>query len=595
MPYPRLAAVLRCTGMIASRSPGFAQLFDSRRRSLERARATRAATSGFCFGLVFGTLGCAVLHAFGASEWRLAAGIGCAAIGALSGALLARRRRLSREHAALFFDARLENHNEVSAALAPLLGQREPSELEELLQQHASDQLLRVDARRLRPKRFSRLHGSGIAAGSAFGWLCSLAPALPVAHPPPVDAQTLQAHNWVDVATFERLQQLSGQDPSQARRLKDLSAGAEQLKEDLAKGLPPERALSEISRLQDAVSAELGELGNAENRSGLAAAVNALRSEPLTGRAARAFAVNDLVEFDREMKRLAASEEEAARAAAKKALLRAEQAAQQEKASAVQKELASQLAQLDARSQDAAILRRLAAALNDGTTPEPAASNSRGVTEREPSLADALQMLSRADTKRLADKLKQGLESGRFDFEPETRQELERLAESIAEPNVHEQLKGKFSSLTDPGAGAVRQQALADALRALAQTQQRAGRGATDRALAASSEGKPGAPDPKVSPSTPSPGLGGQVGEHGKGTRKVETEIVLSRSEPSLDLTRPLPDSTQGRAAGRSGEAARRAASAPPATNGGSELQGVERTPIPAEYREQVSRYFSPE
>ncbi|MEN9578185.1 MAG: hypothetical protein RJA70_1194 [Pseudomonadota bacterium] len=573
----------------------FFREFSRLRRVIRRARLQRAGLSGTTSGLLLALPLAATAWWYGNDALRFGA-LGLGLVGAATFAFRAERRGLSDEEVALFLDSRLATKAEITTALSP----ERATELHELVRSRATQLLSAARTEQVRPTIYMRFHALavfGVIGIFGLGWLKS--PGLADATPAP-PARPLSVVGLSGFENLTKLDQLRASDPEQAERLKALAEAARRLQKSLAQGLPDRDALSEIAKLRDGIHSELGELGNSENRAGLSAAVEALRRVDATKKAAQALGDGDLVRFDSEMKKVAQAAEQQDRDKAKEALRQAIAAAKQKGAKSLSRELAEQEQQLDARSHAAELFKQLDAALDEkrreGKLPESAPSAeapSKDAANLGKALEDALKQLTPEERRRVAERMKQGIEDGSFDFDPQAQAKMEQMAEQLSTPEGQQKLAESLKRLAQPSAGAERQQGLRDGLKGLGQAQRELS--GVPIPLGRSGGGLPQAGDGSAEGNAPRAGRGGDRGNHDGKTERVHGESLRAKSEPALDLSRPLLGASQGRTPARAGETANARGSGALEAAKAGELLGVDRAPIPAEYREQVSRYFSPE
>lgn len=568
--------------------------FSRWRRVIQRARLVRASLSGATVGCLVAVPCAAAAWWFGETQVRFAA-LGLGLVGAAAYLVWANKRRLSDEDVALFLDSRLATKAEIATALED----REESELLEAVRVRAARLLGAAKKEQVRPTLVTRFHAMSVlsvAVVLGLGWIPRPVATNEVGGSP---ARPLSVVGLNGFENLTQLDQLRASDSDQAERLKKLADAARRLEKNLTQGMPERDALAEIAKLRDGLNAELGELGNEANRAGLAAAVEALRKTEATKKAAQALGDGDLVRFDEEMKKVAQEAEHTDREKAKEALKQAAAAAKQKGANSLSRELSEQSQQLEARSHVAELLKQLDAALEEkrreGKLPEPTPGSepNKDGADLEKALDNALKQLTPDERRRVAERMKQGLEDGSLDFKPQAKAELEQMAEQLATPEGQQKLAESLRRLAEPSTGAERQQRLRDGLKGLGRAQRELGGAPVP--VGRSGEGSPHAGNTQGQGQSPRPGRGGDRGKHEGQSAKVPGESLRAKSEPNFDLSRPLMGASQGRAPARVGETANAQGRGALEGAKAGELLGVDRAPIPAEYREQVSRYFSPE
>ncbi len=591
------------------------------RRWARRVRARvllRAALGGAAAGAGVGALAAGALwwaHEQALIPWTsLLTGVG-----ALGGLAWAQRRRWSDLDLALYLDGRLESRELVATAVA---GAGE-DEVRAVVLQRAAELLHREDPRRARPRVVSRWHAAlwlGLAASAGL----VLAPPAPRPAAPEVapGAERVQLGQVEGLDRIEALARLPTSDRAQAKRLAELADRAQRLREQLRQGMEKREALAQLAKLRDDVSAEQLALGDRANRAGTDAAAEALSRHTGTQRAAKALGDGDLIEFDREMQRLANQAEQSARQAAKEALEQAERAAKARGAEALSQELGEQRRLFAEREQQAEALRELAEALRSqgGLRPEQeellrefgeqgSPETQRQLTE---SLGDALLELSEAERRQLLENLRRRAAQTEGNAPaPGTRRQLEDLARQLATEPGREALREQLRQLAQPPAseGAEREGALGEAERGGAEAQRQLGMPLPSEGPSTPGAGQPGASpgkggaapkagaqgDPNGGKGQPGgPGGGGEHGAHEGTTERVTGEELRAKASARPLPGLPFQGAGVGRAPARPGETANQVGVEALGSLGAAELGGVEGSELPQEYREQVGRYFQP-
>jgi hypothetical protein len=337
--------------------------------------------------------------------------------------------------------------------------------------------------------------------------------------------------------------------------------------------------------------------------------------------AAKALGDGDLVEFDREMQKLANKMEKEDRDEAKKALEEAAKAAREKGAKKLAETLEEQRKLFDQREAKGQALRELAEALkgqgklDEKTLEDLKEFGENGSPEAQKRLAEslnkALEGLSEEERKKLAENLNKRLEEqqkqGNPQVEPLTKEQLEDMAKKLGTPEGQKQLEQQLRELArqDPSKDAQREKGLDDAERGGAEAQKELG------AVPMPMEGGESCPNPKQGGDgkksaqgkdpQQKPGKGGPggkkddaTGKHDGKTDPVETKELRSKANAKMNPGAPMQGSTLGRAPSRPGETANRSGTGALGQAGPGELSGVERSEVPEEYREQVGRYFQP-
>lgn len=585
-------------GSPAAAGEAFQRLFERHSRRIHWQRVVHAGLTGSTWGLLAGAVLAAIAWTLRLDwGWRLLPAA-LAVAGAAAAGMHQHWRRWSDTDVGMFLDARLSaNAKVVTAATERLSNPLLPH-----VQRQACELLREAPNQALSHRLWSRLHMAGLLGGACIALAVSVAP--PVRTSAQTPTQRLSLSQLDGFEQVKNVGQLHAIDNQQAERLKRTAAAALELEQRAERGLAEREVLSEMSKLRDSLTAELGELGNAGNRAGLAAAVSALRRNPKTRAAAEALGDGDLVRFDREMKKLAQQAEQHDRDLAQQALRAAEQVARERGAKSLAQELDDQRRRLQRRELTAELLRELDETLRkpphrdrdgnpEGSAGAPAALDSDQVDSLGEALEEALKQLTPQQRRQVAEKVQRGIEDGSYDFTPAQRNELGQMAEDLSSEAGRQRLAESLRELSEPSQGAQRQQGLRDALRGLGRAQRRLG--GRPIPMPGPQPGQRLAGDPQQNSSGPNPGLGGGAGQHEGRTQPVEAEDLRSKSQPMVDFSKPLLEASQGRAPSQPGEVAKVRGVPGLRSVRAGELLGVERAPVPAEYREQVSRYFSPE
>ncbi|HEU4410204.1 MAG TPA: hypothetical protein VFS43_33420 [Polyangiaceae bacterium] len=597
---------------------GFLENFRRWARRVRRRLLGRVLLTGLGVGLSAAALVALGLWRAGAAGRPVAAGV--AALVGLGAALaVALRRRWSDQEVALYLDGRLGSDEVVTTALG--LGAEGAGgaaveggdEARAVVLERAEKALAEADPRRLGPRLWSRAHLLAPVGALALAYALSLPPrpAAKAAAPPGLDRVTL-----ADVRGLERVAELgsiAARDDEQRRRLDAIARDARALREKLEKGVEKREAQAEIARMRDALRAERMSLGDGERRAGLEGALERLAREPLTSSAAKALGDGDLVRFDEAMQELANRREESDRERAKKALEEAAEAAKRAGAPDVAKALKDQKDLLGERGERADELRALGDALGEGLSDEerralsdfgrmPNDANARKLAE---SLQKSLERLTPEERKRLAERLKKRLRPGQPGGpDAASREKMRELAEQLGTEEGRKRLEDELRELANEDTDddeAERQRRLDEAERGLGEGNggegqgQGQGQGQGDMPVPVPGPGGPGSgPDNKGGQPGGGPGEGGGKGEHAGESKPVDAAELRSRAGARWRGGAPPGGISVGRAAGRAGETANVRGTGALGTVGPGEMNGVDRTAVPEEYREQVGRYFQP-
>lgn len=512
-------------------------------------------------------------------------------IGLVCGLFVGQRHRWSDEEVALFLDARASSGDVISSALSA-----EATSLSGTVARHALRSLTGLGP--LRPRIWERHHWALPAFFVAALPLLVVHPKAATITQPPPGAELLTMETLPGLKELESLTQLDAMDPAEAKRLAELLDQAKELERRLQSGMEQREAQASIAKLRDDVDALLGELANAENRAGLAAAVEALRKGAATQKAAEALGNADLVRFDEEMRKLATAAERDAREQAKQALEEALQAAKTKGARAVSSALREQRKNFELREHTQDLLRRIGSALPSEAQSALERASSNDLDEQQmQQLTDALEKalgsLSEEERKALGERLRKAIERGELNDDPQLQGQAQRLAENFEKGQGHQELRDLLRQMAKPGGDAERLQRLRSAEDGLHQAQQRA---AGVLPVPQSGPQQPGgrSQSSRSSGENGGPGEGPGRGEHAGSTDKVEGQDLRAQARPDLNPAFPLQNATQGRTPAQAGERAITPLGSPLSGTSAEELRGVEHSTVPEEYREQVSRYFAP-
>jgi hypothetical protein len=575
----------------------FMEQFLRHARAVKRARFCRATLTGLGVGLLLAALGLALCfwalpQIFAGTLPRVLA-LALSVFGALGGAALSLAQPWTAEEVGLFLDARLAANNAVSTALAP---QTETRFLPAVY--HQAAELLRKRDVSV-PRRLRRAHIVIPLASVALVPLLWLRPTLPPAPPPAAGSEALTISSLEGLEALEALEELSALEADDQQKLRALAEQARELKRQLQSGIERRKAQASIAKLQDEVNALLGELASAKNRAGLSAAVELLRQEAATREAAKALGNGDLVRFDEEMQKLAQAAEEHARTAAKEALNEALKAAQQRGAKALSSALAEQQKLFEQREHSAKLLRELASSLPSALQQAlNEALNNKVDNDTTQRLADAfekaLEELSPEERKALGERLRKAIEDGSLDGQNGDQGQLQKLGKQLEQGQGQQELRDLLKQLAKPSSDAEKMQGLRGAEEGLRRAQRQV-LGALPVPQASPQGGSKGAGSPGAAPGdNGGPGRGPGTGDHNGTTAPVDGEELRAQADPRLNKGLPLLSAGQGRTTARPGERAMTPEQSALSGVSADELQGVEHSTIPEEYREQVSRYFAP-
>lgn len=516
-------------------------------------------------------------------------------VAATVGAVFARLRRPDAERWALFFDRQLQSKQAIPAALedhatSPWAAHLEHTAFRSLAQAPPGA----LSPRALLPRHF------GLPAAFV---ACVAAWHLPREHTTvelaPAGTRNLQISNLDDLSWVASLEETPGLTAAERRRLGELGARARTLREGLSKGLSQREALAEVTKLQNTVSDELTRLASADERAALEAAVRVMQRQPETLAAAEALREGDLSTFDEEMRRLSASEERASRQRAKEALAEAAVVANADEATVLSRLLAEQTELFDQRADATERNSDLMRELGDPAAPlEPAETGNdplpEGQRRNRTGANDPGASLEQHSGGPLAERLQGGLEHGVADFQAREAARLEK-ASRANEGESRQDTSRSLERLREPSPSARRHQALLDAARALARLQNTLSDRAGPLPSAINAPPSAGPPRPESSSGSGSSGPNSRRGDHAGRTSEVDAQQLRAKTHQSLDVRRGRATSSRGRSAARQSVHTLTPTPRAVRSRGPEQIAGVERASIPAEYREQVSRYFSAE
>jgi hypothetical protein len=612
----------------------FDALFHKEAARVRRVMLLRRGLAGLGFGLLAGGAGAAAAWYLREDALRPLVGAVVAGLGALAGVWVAQRRRLSDGELALYLDQKLESEEAITTAFEIAASKDAEPEVQSALKERATSILREADPKRVRPGFFAWQHAAvplGVGAVLLFA-LLPLPPAPPV--PPPAPGTELLKE--ADVPELERLENLANmpaRDDAQRARLDKLADDAKKLREKLRQGAPRREVQAEMSRIDDALAAEKLSLGEGEERKGLESAMNKLAESPDLDRARKALGDRDLVEFDKEMQRLANSLEKKDRQRAKQTLEDAAEAAEREGAKDVAKMLKEEKKLLEQREKEAEATKDLADQLQKSLPDQAkqdleAAKNGDAAAQKRVAdqLAKALADMPEEDRKKLADNLKKQIEQAKKDGAtkdgpPPDTKSLEELAKKLeteeGKKELQKQLEEMAKAEPQQGSEAERQEKLEQAQRDLQSAKDRLGGTPPPGGSpsGAPSGGKPGGKPGDKPGQKPGPngngangkdptdpngmnGGGNGPGKNPKGpgtaTPKVDAKDFRARADSDVNAGTPMPGVNMGRTRARPGETANAQGTGALGAVGPDEVNGVSRSDVPEEYREQVGRYFQP-
>jgi hypothetical protein len=624
----------------------FHPLFESWARRVRARLLARASLTGLALGLALAIVPSFIAWRTGRGSlrpWCLVGG----AVGAAAGLAFAQRKRWSDVEVALWLDDRLAAAEAITTAVELCNGAEDDEEARAVVVSTAAAVLATEERRRADPRVLRPRHAIAPIAVAALVGLARWP--LPPALVPPA-APGRATVTVADAAGLERAAALGGanaRDDEQRERLAQIARDAAKLRADLEKGLERREALDRIARLRDAIAAERLTLGDGERRAGLEAAISKLEESAATKGAARALGDHDLEKMDREMERIANLREKQDRDVAKRALEEAAAAAKAHGAPDVGRALEKESQALRDRERRAELLRDLEKALDEAgeatseERSEAEALDRKGSDEAARRLADslgkALEKMTPEARQRLAEKLKDRARShGRGQVDPRA---LKDLADDLSSPEGQKRLEKELEDMAredDESSESKEQRQLDDAERGADGAEDDVnGQGPGGKSPPGAHPGEKGpgknggekgnggepgaapgdgtAGGPGESTPIPLPGTGegrggegdgrpGAGGHHDTGTGSHEGKTnpvegagnLKSRAHAPMNRGALMPGITTGWSAGKAGGTANAQGTGALGSVGPTEVDGVEQSDVPEEYREQIRQYFQP-
>ena len=570
----------------------FSSHFQSLASQVRRRLALRTALLGFAGGALLGAAGAVCAWALRTPAPRPWIAAGAAALGALAGVWLAKRRAFDDEEMALYLDRRLDSDEVIVTALSFSGEAGTQSEAAAVIVDRATAAMRDAPAARVRPALLTRLHALlPVAVGLAvFASLMAPRPPLPAPPPPPGSELYAETSTPELDEALDALDKAKPRDEAQAERLQLLRSKAAALREKIAEGAPRREIIAELSELSDAVAREQLGLGEGKERQGLEAALEQMKKAELDA-ARRALAEHDLEGLERELAHAANKKDPKARKDARDALSDAAKAARDAGAPDVAKALEAPAERFDREAKKADQLRALADALqknlSESAQNDLDAFNESGDPEAGERLADALEKalegLSQEQLAQLGKKLSEAAANAKkqdgtpAELTPEQKKQLQELMEQLkteAGRKALEEALKQMAAGEPPSVDAERARELAAAAAALAQMKER---------LAGNGPSPPGSGSGPATSSKP-PGR----------TSKIDRSVAPLKASASLNPGVPQPGSSVGRTSSRPGETANRSGTGVLGRVAPDEIGGVSQSEVPDEYREQVGRYFQP-
>jgi hypothetical protein len=608
----------------------FHPLFEHWAGAVRRRLVARRALTGLALGLAL-----AVIPALVAWKTRhgalrpLCALLGVA--GAVAGLVVARRKRWSDVDVALWLDDRLETEEAITTAVGLRNQAEDDDEARAVVVSTAATALAGADEKRARPGVLRPLHALAPLAVVALVFVTrSPLPCAPVVAQAPGETK-VQISQVEGLKKVAQLGEARARDDAQKQRLEKIAKDADKLKADLEKGLEKREALDRIAKLRDEIAAERLTLGEGEKRAGLEAAVSKMEENDATKEAAKALGDHDLEKMDKEMERIANAREKRDRDSARKTLEDAAAAAKANGAPDVGKALGEEKKALEEREKRAEALRDLEKAMEDSGVASPEQKSESESLDRKgddataKKLADAmgkaLEKLSPEERKKLAEKLKEKASKGGSQSDPK---KLKDLADDLSTPEGQKKLEDELKDMAhedDESPESKGQKGLDDAEQGADGAEGDIdGQGPGEKGDGPGQPGQqpgqgengqgPGQGGGKMPIPLPGQGSGssnddgssggGHHHDTGTGPHDGKTEPVggagtlKSRAHGSMNKAPGMPGTSTGFTPGKTGGTANVQGTGALGAAGPTEVDGVDHSDVPEEYREQVRQYFQP-
>jgi hypothetical protein len=538
-------------------------------------------------------------------------------LGAAVGFAVARRKRWSDPHVALYLDGKLGAHETISTAVE-LEGQGgDDDSARAVVISQATAALAQATPKQVRAPMLKPWHVAVPLAAAAIGYLSWIPlPAAPEVAKAPPGVDKVQLAQVAGLEKVIKLSEVDARDEAQKERLRKLAEEAKRIRAKLREGAEKREAQADIAKLRDAITSERLSLGDGEQRAGMEAALGKMAANPDLKQAEKALGDRDLVKFDDEMEKLANKLEAKDREQAKKTLEEAAEAAKKAGSPDVAKELAQQKKLMDERAKKGEKLRELAKELGEGMGEDGKEAlkdfdRSGGGKEQQKladKLDDALKKMTPEQRKQLAENLKKKMASApdqEGTGKGPSKKELKDLADQLDSPEGQKQLEDELKKMAEaPEAGsdeAERQKALDGAQEGAGEAEGDVGGTPMPMPMAGGKDGKDGKGGPgkdgkdgKSGPGQEGHSDGGGPGDHKGQTGVIEGGDLRAHANAKINKGKPMPGMVMGRSAGRAGDTANIAGEGGLGNAGPGEIGGIERSDVPEEYREQVGRYFQP-
>ncbi|MEO7328961.1 MAG: hypothetical protein ABI193_10305 [Minicystis sp.] len=608
-PDPAPEPVTSAAAAVNDGAPAFRAGFQRWSRRVRSRLALSRVLTGAAIGLLIGA-------GVSAAAWQTRHGSlrpsGAAAglLGAAVGLFVARKKRWSDPHVALYLDGKLDADEAISTAVEMETRADDERPARAVVLSQATQALAGATRKRVRAPMLRPVHLALPLAAAAIVWVSTLPlPPAKASTLPPPGSDKVQLAQVAGLEKIIKLGEVDARDEAQKERLKKLAEEARRIREKLREGAEKREVQADIAKLRDSITAERLSLGDGQQRAGMESALGKLGENPNFKDAEKALGDRDLVKFDEEMERLANKLEKNDREQAKKTLEDAAEAAKKAGAPDVAKELEKQKQLLDERSKKGEKLRELAKELGEGLPEEGKealkdfAGSGSGKDQQKlaEELDKALGKMTPEQRKQLAENLKKKMAAA-----PEegggkgpSKKQLKEMADQLGTPEGQKQLEDELKKMAEepaPGSEeAERQKQLGEAEEGAGEAEGEVNGTPMPMPVAGQGEGKDGK-DGKDGKGEGQAGHseGGGPGDHAGQTGVIEGGDLKSRANAKINKGKPMPGRVMGRSAGKAGDTANLGGTGALGQAAPGEIGGVERSDVPEEYREQVGRYFQP-
>ncbi|MEP7126387.1 MAG: hypothetical protein ABJE95_35985, partial [Byssovorax sp.] len=202
-------------------------------------------------------------------------------LGAAVGFAVARRRRWSDPHVALYLDARLGAHETISTAVE-LEGQSgDDDSARAVVISQATTALANATSKQVRAPMLKPWHAAVPLAAAAIGYLSWIPlPPLPEVAKAPPGVDKVQLAQVAGLEKVIKLSEIDARDEAQKERLRKLAEEAKRIRAKLREGAEKREAQADIAKLRDAITSERLSIGDGEQRAGMEAALGKMAANP---------------------------------------------------------------------------------------------------------------------------------------------------------------------------------------------------------------------------------------------------------------------------------------------------------------------------